>query len=102
MGTLDISGTLTNLVGALPTGQQVLQNVLLGAGTTVILSGLKSADGQNALDPLHLIFKPAPAPAAAPSTAVVAPVPTATQAAFNAMTPAAQVQFLQLGGHIAG
>lgn len=101
---LDLSGGLSSILGDLPTSQQILQNVALGGVTTVILSGLKSAAGQDAVDPLHLIFKPPqqqaqPATNSTPATSAV-PVPTATQAAFNAMSPASQVQFLQLGGHV--
>jgi len=61
-----IVGDLTNLI---PSSNDLLQSLIAGAAGTVVLSGLKSQEGQNALDPLHL-FHHTPA-SGAPATGVV-------------------------------
>ena len=49
---------LSSILGAMPSASAIAAQVATGVAGTVILSGLQSASGQNALDPLHLIFKP--------------------------------------------
>jgi len=99
-------GPVTQAVGAGLAGAfnpSAIFTQLAEAGVgSVIVSGLQSQTGQNALDPLHLIFKPnttAQATAGAPVTSVA--TPTATSAAFNSMPPAAQAAFIAAGGHVA-
>ena len=92
---MDILGNVTSLLGAMPSATAIGQNLLLGAGTTVVMAGLTSGAGQNAIDPLHLIFKSS----SGPSTVAPA-VPTTTASAFSAMNAAAQTAFLNAGGHI--
>jgi hypothetical protein len=58
---LDLSslGNLTTQLGGLmPSGSSLLQNLALGAGTTVLISGLQSGQGQDAIDPLHWFHHP--------------------------------------------
>ena len=52
--SLDLSGLSGSLATALPSTGDVLNNVLLGAATSVVLSGLKQQAGSGALDPLGL------------------------------------------------
>jgi hypothetical protein len=68
-----ILGDAGNLLGSV-SGQDIAQNLILGAGTTLILSGMKSGAGQDALDPLHW-FHHTPVPtAAAPAPAPISGV----------------------------
>jgi hypothetical protein len=52
---LNLTGAFSdmgNLLGSV-SGQNIAENLLLGAGTTLILSGAKTDAGQDAVDPLH-------------------------------------------------
>ena len=100
---LGSSSVLTNVLGnILPSTTDIAQNVLLGAGTTIFLSGFTSQAGQNALDPLHLFAKQTnpPATQAGAPVSVAAPVPSVTGAAFAAMPAASQAALLAAGVHI--
>ena len=59
-GILDILNP-ANISAALPANftTDLASNIALGAASTVVLSGLKSAAGQDALDPLHIFHKDA-------------------------------------------
>src|SRR6266704_3330856 len=60
---LNLTGVFSdigNLAGGV-TGQTLLESLLAGAAGTVVLSGLKTADGQNAIDPLHIFVHHSPA-----------------------------------------
>ena len=59
-GILDLLNP-ANIAGALPANftTDLASNIALGAASTVVLSGLKSAAGQDAIDPLHLFHKDA-------------------------------------------
>ena len=52
---VDLTGVLSDLSSAIPSSSDVLQQVLLGAGASVVLAGLKTQAGVDAIDPLHLI-----------------------------------------------
>lgn len=93
----DPMAVLTSLGGAGGLSSNLIQNIALGAGTSVVLAGLKTNAGMDAIDPLHLI----PGHAANPNGSVVVGK-SITSAAFNALTPAAQTQVLQQGYVIAG
>ena len=58
---VNLTGVLSDLSSAIPSSSDILQQVLLGAGATVVLSGLKTSAGMDAVDPLHLIPRPATA-----------------------------------------
>lgn len=86
---------LGTILSALPSTNDIAQQLLLGAGTSVVMAGLSSSAGQNAIDPLHLIFKTTTTPNAA------APViPTITGSAFAALPAASQASLLAAGVHI--
>jgi hypothetical protein len=93
MGTLDLSTITADLGSWLPSGSSLAQNVALGAATSVVLAGLKSQAGLDALDPLHLIHKDASNNTTA--TAVVGK--SITSAAFNALPADARAQVLAAG-----
>ena len=65
-----VLGDAGNLLGSI-SGQDIASNLILGAGTTLILSGMKTGAGQDALDPLHWFHhNPAPSTTAAPAAPV--------------------------------
>jgi hypothetical protein len=85
---VNLTGILSDLSSAIPSSQDVLQNVLVGAGASVVLAGLKSQSGLDAIDPLHIIHKDG-------SQAVVGPARTTISAAALAALPAdARAQLL--------
>jgi hypothetical protein len=103
---MDIFGTITQALGSMPSATAIGQNLLLGAGTTVVMAGLKSQDGQNSIDPLHLFFH-APVQAAVPATATTPAVPavpqnvsTISMANFQALPAATQAALIAAGYHI--
>lgn len=87
-----LSSSLGNLI---PSSSDILQNVALGAATSVVLAGMKSSAGQDAIDPLGLFHQHAPANN---PNAMVGP--TVTASAFAAMPPATQAQLAAAGVHI--
>lgn len=87
-----------NLSAIMPTGNELLNNLVAGAAGTVVLAGLKSQAGQDALDPLHLVHKD-PAAGAASSTVIGKSI---TAAAFASLPAASQAQILAAGYVIAG
>ena len=93
-----IIAPLQTVLGALPSSTDIAQQVLLSGGASVVLAGLASSAGQNAIDPLHLIFKQAATPAA--SVAPAQNIPTITGAAFAALPVASQQSLLAAGVHI--
>lgn len=105
MAGLDLSslGNLNANLGALlPDPASVLQNIGVSLAAGVALAGVKAklADG-TIPDPFHLAGgQGAPAANANNPNQVVGP--TATAAAINAMTPAAQAAFFAAGGHLVG
>ena len=94
-----ITGIFSDLVGLMPSTNELVQQLAVGTGLSVLMAGAKSSAGQDALDPLHLFHKdPAPiAPTNNPNMVVGASI---TQSAFQAMTPALQAQLIAGGVHI--
>lgn len=87
-------GALTSLVSGLtPSTDAIVQNVVTGAAASVVLAGLKSQAGQDAVDPLHLIHP-------AGGSAVVGK--SITVAAFSSLDAATKAQVLASGYVIAG
>jgi len=101
--SVDVSSILSNvnLNALVPSSTDVINNLILGAGTSVVLAGLKSKAGADAMDPLGLFHKDAPpAPPAAVNNPNVVVGPTITASAFSALAPAAQAQLAASGVHI--
>ena|SRR5438874_13009479 len=95
--SLDLSnfgGLVSNLGSLLPSQESIIQNVALGAATSVVIAGLKSDSGKNALDPLGLFHG---REANNPSSVVG---PTVTASAFASLPPATQAQLAASGVHI--
>ena len=90
---------MSGILSAMPSASAIASNVATGAIGTLILSGLQSTGGQNALDPLHLIFKPNTT-TVTPASTTTAPVPTISAAAFASLPPATQQMLLTQGAHI--
>lgn len=89
----DLGSVLGNLSSVLPTQNDIANQVVTGAVASVVLSGLKSQSGQDAVDPLHLFH------ANGTSTVIGKSI---TAAAFNALSPASQANILAAGYVIAG
>lgn len=73
-----VFGDIGNLAGSV-SGQDVLQSILAGAAGTVVISGLQSSGGQDAIDPLHIFHKPATPTTPAVTGVVQGKVMTMTQ-----------------------
>lgn len=86
-------GVIGDLVKNLPTNNDIASQVATGAIASVLLAGLKSQAGQDALDPLHLIHP------AGGSTVVGKSI---SSAAFNALSPTDKTAVLAAGYVIAG
>lgn len=93
---VDVSSVLSNvnLNALLPSSGEILNNLALGAATSVVLAGIKTSAGKDALDPLGLFHgKESNNP-----SAVVGP--TITASAFAMLPPATQAQLTASGVHI--
>jgi hypothetical protein len=85
-----LTGIFSDLLSAVPSQSAILDSVLAGVAGTVIISGAKSTEGQDALDPLHF-FHHAPS-----GTSGVVQGPAAnviTMSKFMALTPDQQKMF---------
>ena len=98
-----LSGLTSNIGSLLPSGSQIMENVLVGAAGSVVLKGLQ-AGGASTLDPMGLFHTTTPAnnPNAIVGT-------TATSAALAAMAQADAANktnlvatFFASGGHVVG
>ena len=95
-----ISGLTTNLGSLLPSGSQIMENVLVGAAGSVVLKGLQ-AGGASVLDPLGLFSKPAAAaPMAATNNPAVVSGPTITASAFASLDAVSKGSLTAAGVHI--
>ena len=56
---LNLTGIFADAQNLLPSQNELLQQLIAGAAGTVVISGLQSASGQDAIDPLHIYHKPA-------------------------------------------
>jgi hypothetical protein len=84
-----LTGVVSDLSSLIPSSSDILQQVIIGAGASVLLSGLKTSAGIDAVDPLHIFHKDG-------GSTVVGK--TITGAAFAALPPATQAQ-LMAGGY---
>jgi hypothetical protein len=96
-----LTGIVSDLGSLIPSSGDIMQQVIIGAGAGVLLAGLKSNAGLDAIDPLHLIPRPA-VPATATSPAVPASVSTVvgktvTGSVFASLTPAIQDRMMSQG-----
>lgn len=91
---VNLTGVLSDLASAIPSSSDVLQQVLLGAGASVVLAGLKTNAGLDAVDPLHIIHKD--------GTQTVSGGKSISAAAFAALPADAQSRVLAAGYVVAG
>ena len=99
MASFDFSGLVSGLASAMPSQESVIQNVALSAASGVVLAGLKQQVGSGALDPIGLFHGNSVSATNNPNNITG---PTATAAALNGMTGAAQAAFFAAGGHVVG
>lgn len=98
MSALNLTGVLGD-IGNLASGingQTILDNLVVGAGGTLLLSGLQTQAGQDAIDPAHLFHKPATATSPA-ITGVVQGGNVMTMSKFMALTPDQQKMIQAIG-----
>jgi hypothetical protein len=79
-----IFGDVAGLAGSISL-QDIIAQAALGAAVTVGVSGLKTQEGQNALDPLHIFTHPQSG-----TTGVVTGGNVMTMSAYMALSPTAQ------------
>ena len=89
-----VFGDVANLAGSISL-QDIIAQAAIGTAVTVGVAGLKSADGQNALDPLNL-FHHKPASGGAPVVGVVQGQ-VMTMSKFLALTPDQQKMIQTMG-----
>ena len=94
-----LNGLTTNLGSLLPSGSQIMENVMVGAAGSVVLKGLQ-AGGASALDPLGLFPKPAVAPIAATNNPAVVIGPTITASAYASLDAVSRGSLTAAGVHI--
>ena len=87
-----LSGIFSDITSLIPSQSAILDSVLAGTAGTVIIAGMKSKEGQGALDPLHLFYHQpeAPTPGAVASPAVSGAVQgggVMTMSQFLALSP---------------
>ena len=84
-----VFGDISNLAGSVSL-QDIIQQAAIGGAVTVGLAGLKSQDGQNALDPMHWFHHPASNTTGLVTGNVIA------MSKFMALTPDQQKMFQAL------
>lgn len=89
----DLGSVLGTLGSVLPTNNEIANQLVTATAGTVILAGLKSGAGQDAVDPLHLFHQNGT------STVIGKSI---TAAAFGALDAASKAQVLAAGYVIAG
>lgn len=89
-----LSGILGDLGKMLPSTNDLANQVVTGAVASVVMAGLKSQSGLDAIDPLHIIHPN--------GASTVVGGKTITAAAFASLPPASQAQILAAGYVIAG
>lgn len=89
-----LTGLLSDLSSVIPSSSDVLQQLMIGAGASVVLAGLKTNAGMDAIDPLHIIHKDAQTGATVGTTVTGKTVP---QSLWALMSPAQQEQLAGLG-----
>lgn len=82
------------LSSILPNSTDLAQNIITGAAASVVLAGLKSQAGLDAVDPLHIIHPVQPSGATGGSTVVGKSI---TAAAFASLPAATQQEILAAG-----
>ena len=89
-----LTGILSDLSSVIPSSSDILQQLMIGAGASVILSGLKTQAGMDAVDPLHIIHKDPATGAVVGSTVTGKTIP---QSLWALMTAPQQAQLSALG-----
>ena len=84
----DINSVLGGLGSIVPSTNELANQIALGAATSVVLAGLKSSAGQDAVDPLHIFHKDG-------GSTIVGK--TIAASAFNALDAAGKAQVLASG-----
>ena len=88
----NLTGVFADLGNLIPSQGAILDSVLAGVAGTVILSGAKSKEGQDALDPFHLFHNKDSG-----ATGVVTGSNVMTMSKFLALTPDQQKMLQTMG-----
>lgn len=92
---VNLTGIFADAANLLPSSNDLLQQIIAGAAGTVVLSGLQTAQGKDAIDPLHIFHKPADNNGPAASGFVQGKVMTMGQ--FMALSPDNQKMIQAMG-----
>ncbi len=93
---VNLTGIFQDAANLLPSQNDLLSQLIAGAAGTVVISGLQSAQGQDAVDPMHIFHKPATA--GAPATqGVVQGGQVMLMSKFITLTPDQQKMIQALG-----
>ena len=93
-----LTGIVGDLGNLIPSSGDIVQQLIIGAGATTLLAGMKSSAGQDALDPMHLFHHdPVPTPTNNPNVVIG---PTITASAFASLPPATQQMMMSNGAHV--
>lgn len=96
-----LTGIVGDLTSLIPSSGDLINQVIVGAGASVVLAGLKSNAGQDAVDPFHIFHHPAPDGATTGGVSTVVGK-SITASALAALPAATQAQILQQGYVILG
>lgn len=96
-----LTGIVSDLTSLVPSSSDLINQVIVGAGASVVLAGLKSNAGQDAVDPFHIFHHPAPTDGTAGGVSTVVGK-SITASALAALPASTQAQVLQQGYVILG
>lgn len=88
---VNLTGIFGDVSNLLPSSSDLIQQLIVGAAGTVVISGLKSSGGQDAVDPLHLFHHPAS------NTTGMVQGQIMTMSKFLALTPDQQKMIQTMG-----
>ncbi len=99
---VNLTGIFSDAANLLPSQNDLISQLIAGAAGTVVISGLQSAQGQDAVDPMHLFHKPAQpatptAPAQPAQQGVIQGGQVMLMSKFIALTPDQQKMIQALG-----
>ncbi len=98
----NLTGIFADAANLLPSQNDLLSQLIAGAAGTVVISGLQSAQGQDAIDPMHIFHKPAvaatpTAPAQPAQQGIVQGGQVMLMSKFITLTPDQQKMIQALG-----
>jgi hypothetical protein len=97
-----LTGVVADLSSLIPSSGDLINQVIVGAGASVVLAGLKTSAGQDAVDPFHIFHHPPAADGSPGGVSTVVGGKSITASALAALPLPTQQQILQQGYVILG